>query len=109
MKVTAETKIATRERIIAAASRLFASKGWDGTTTRDIAVAAAYYEDKLATQPRRLYYGGVGVAEDFARWTRMSDAELKVVDLAPRPTTGAATPLGNLSFAGITGALAGAA
>ena len=40
MKVTAETKIATRERIIAAASRLFASKGWDGTTTRDIAVAA---------------------------------------------------------------------
>lgn len=76
---------------------------------RDIAVAAAYYEDKLATQPRRLYYGGVGVAEDFARWTRMSDAELKVVDLAPRPTTGAATPLGNLSFAGITGALAGAA
>jgi hypothetical protein len=39
----------------------------------------------------------------------MSDAELKVVDLAPRPTTGAATPLGNLSFAGITGALAGAA
>jgi len=75
---------------------------------RDIAVAAAYYEDKLATQPRRLYYGGVGLAEDFARWTRMSDAELKVVDLAPRPTTGAATPLGNLSFAGITGALAGA-
>jgi hypothetical protein len=50
----------------------------------------------------------VGLAEDFARWTRMSDAELKVVDLAPRPTTGAATPLGNLSFAGITGALAGA-
>jgi type IV pilus assembly protein PilM len=76
---------------------------------RDIAVAAAYYEDKLATRARHLYYGGVGGAEDFARWIRLSDGELTVVDLAQRPTTGAATPLGKLSFAGIIGALAGAA
>lgn len=40
MRVTAETKIATRERIVSAASRLFAKNGWAGTTTRDIAVAA---------------------------------------------------------------------
>ena len=76
---------------------------------RDIAVAAAYYEDKLATRPRRLYYGGVGGAEDFARWIRLTEGELTVVELAQRPTTGAATPLGKLSFAGIIGALAGAA
>ncbi|MGO9435188.1 MAG: hypothetical protein ACLPH3_04060 [Terracidiphilus sp.] len=76
---------------------------------RDIAVAAAYYEDKLATRPRHLYYGGVGGADDFARWVRLSDAELTVVELAPRPSTGAATPLGKLSFAGIIGALAGVA
>jgi hypothetical protein len=33
-----------------------------------------------------------------------------VTDIAPRPETGAATPLGNLlSLAGVVGALAGAA
>jgi type IV pilus assembly protein PilM len=76
---------------------------------RDIAVAAAYYEDKLAARPRRLYYGGVGGAEDFARWVRLTDSEMAVVELASRPLTGAATPLGRLSFGGIIGALAGAA
>jgi type IV pilus assembly protein PilM len=76
---------------------------------RDIAVAAAYYEDKLASRPRRLYYGGVGGAEDFARWIRLTDSEMAVVELASRPSTGAATPLGKLSFGGIIGALAGAA
>ena len=65
---------------------------------RDIAVAAAYYEDKLATRARHLYYGGVGGAEDFARWIRLSDGELTVVDLAQRPTTGAATPRQTWAF-----------
>ncbi|MGB7985815.1 MAG: hypothetical protein WCF54_11680, partial [Terracidiphilus sp.] len=79
---------------------------------RGIAVAAAYYEDKLGTRPKLLYYAGIGAggnssAEDFARW--IDDAELTVADLAPRPETGAATPLGNLmSLAGVVGALAGA-
>jgi type IV pilus assembly protein PilM len=76
---------------------------------RDIAVAAAYYEDKLASRPRRLHYGGVGGAEEFANWLRVNDPELSVVDLAPRPSTAAVSPLGKLSLAGITGALAGAA
>ena len=79
---------------------------------RGIAVAAAYFEDKLGARPQLLYYAGIGVggnssAEDFARW--IDDPELTVADLAPLPETGAATPLGNLmSLAGVVGALAGA-
>ena len=86
---------------------------------RGIAVAAAYFEDKLGVRPRLLYYAGIGAggnstAEDFARWIfspgSPSDPGLTVVDLAPRPETGAATPLGNLlTLAGVSGALAGAA
>ncbi len=79
---------------------------------RGIAVAAAYYEDKMGMRPQLLYYAGIGAggdgsAEDFAHW--IDDPELTVADLAPRPETGAATPLGNLmSLAGVVGALAGA-
>jgi type IV pilus assembly protein PilM len=78
---------------------------------RGVSVAAAYYEDKLGARPRLLYYAGIGAggnsaAEDFARW--INDPEMTIVDLAPRPETGAATPLGNLvTLAGVTGALAG--
>ena len=82
---------------------------------RGIAVAAAYYEDRIGERPRVLHFAGIGigargdnVAEEFARW--IDDPELTVTDLAPRPETGAATPLGNLvSLAGVVGALAGAA
>jgi type IV pilus assembly protein PilM len=79
---------------------------------RGVSVAAAYYEDKLGARPRLLYYAGIGAggnsaAEDFARW--INDPEMTIIDLAPRPETGAATPLGNLvTLAGVTGALAGA-
>jgi type IV pilus assembly protein PilM len=76
---------------------------------KDIAVAAAYFEDKLSTGARRLYYGGIGSAEEFGRWIRTNGLELNVVDLVERPTTGVATSLGRLSLASITGALAGAA
>ena len=74
---------------------------------RDIAVAAAYFEDKLATRPRWLHYAGSGTADDFARW--INDPEMSVVDLSPHPDTAATTALGNLSLAGIAGALAGVA
>ncbi|MGD0095752.1 MAG: hypothetical protein ABSB60_04615 [Terracidiphilus sp.] len=80
---------------------------------RGIAVAAAYYEDKLGARPQTLHYAGIGAggtstAEEFARW--IGGLELTVTDLAPHPETGAATPLGNqVSLAGIVGALAGAA
>lgn len=40
MRVTAETKAATRRKILDAARRLFAEGGYEGTTTRDIARAA---------------------------------------------------------------------
>jgi type IV pilus assembly protein PilM len=78
---------------------------------RGVSVAAAYYEDRLGAPPRFLYYAGIGAggnsaAEDFARW--IDNPEMTVVDLAPRPETGAATPLGNfVTLAGVTGALAG--
>lgn len=44
MRVTAETKAATRQQILDAAQTLFADKGFEATTTRDIAQAA-----KIAT------------------------------------------------------------
>ena len=40
MRITAEARNATRERIIKVAAKLFAKKGWDHTTTRGIAAAA---------------------------------------------------------------------
>jgi AcrR family transcriptional regulator len=40
MRVTAETKAATRRQILQVSRRLFAEKGFDSTTTRDIALAA---------------------------------------------------------------------
>lgn len=40
MRVTAQTKTATRKRILQTARRLFADNGYDATTTRDIAHAA---------------------------------------------------------------------
>ena len=40
MRVSAQTKAATRERILHVAKRLMAEKGYEATTTRDIADAA---------------------------------------------------------------------
>ena len=74
---------------------------------RSVAVAAAYYEDKVSVLPRELYFAGNGTAAEFERW--FGTSELKIIDLAPRPSTGAATSLSNMSIAGLSGALAGAA
>jgi type IV pilus assembly protein PilM len=78
---------------------------------RGIAVAAAYYEDKLGSRPRKMYLSfkyasgdGDGGVEAFSRW--IDDPALSVVDLVPRPETGAATSLRNASIAGVSGALA---
>jgi type IV pilus assembly protein PilM len=79
---------------------------------RGIAVAAAYYEDKLGSRARRLYLshqssagnGSNGELEAFARW--IDDPELTVLELAPRPEAGAVTSLGGASIAGVAGALA---
>jgi type IV pilus assembly protein PilM len=72
---------------------------------RGIAVAAAYFEDKLQVKPQQVYFAGVGRAQDFGR--SIGDPELTITDLAPMPETGAATALGELSIAGVAGALAG--
>jgi type IV pilus assembly protein PilM len=73
---------------------------------RNIAVAAAYYEDKLLARPRQLHYAGSAKAEEFSRI--LADHELSVVDMVPTTGLGATTALGPVSLAGIAGALAGA-
>jgi AcrR family transcriptional regulator len=40
MRITAEAKIATGQRILEAAARLLTAAGWENTTTREIAAAA---------------------------------------------------------------------
>lgn len=74
---------------------------------RSVAVAAAYYEDKLGAPARRLNYTGAVDVSEFAR--AVGDTDLDVVEIAPAPATGAVTPLGPVGFAGVTGALAGVA
>lgn len=71
---------------------------------RGLAVASAYYEDRLQVRPRRIYYAGNSSAGEFAVW--LDDPELEVVDLVPRPESGVLTPLGTASTAAVAGALA---
>jgi type IV pilus assembly protein PilM len=73
---------------------------------RSIAVAAAYYEDKLVGRPRQIHYAGIQKADEFARL--VADPELAIVDMVPTTGLGATTALGPMSIAGIAGALAGA-
>jgi len=74
---------------------------------RGIAVAAAFFEDKLGVRPRRLHFAGASTAQEFSRW--INDPEFAVDEISSHPETGAITPLANISVAGIAGALAGAA
>ena len=78
----------------------------DAEIQRGIAVASAYFEDKLGTRPRRLYYAGIQDIAEFA--ASIGDPELSVVEWASRPAEGAMTTLPQTSFAGVAGALAGA-
>jgi type IV pilus assembly protein PilM len=71
---------------------------------RGVAVAAAYFEDKLQAPPSRLLYSGDGNAQGFAQW--IDNPDLAVDDLAPRPEVGIMTALGDLNIAAVTGALA---
>lgn len=70
---------------------------------RGIAVAAAYFEDKLHARPTRLHYGGNEPLADFTAW--IGDPDLEVVDFVPRPATGLTTSFGVASLAGVAGAL----
>lgn len=73
---------------------------------RSVAVAAAYYEDKVSVLPKELYFAGNGTAAEFEKW--FGTSELRIIDLSPQPESGMATSLSNMSTAGLTGALAGA-
>ena len=70
---------------------------------RDIAVAIAYFEDRLSVRPHRLHYAGPSTAQEFQHIVRESGCE--VVELVkPLPSRiSAAAPC----LAGVTGALAG--
>jgi type IV pilus assembly protein PilM len=74
---------------------------------RSVAVAAAYFEDKLGAPPRHLHYAGAVPTADFAR--AIAESNLDVVELAPLPNTGATTAAGPIGFAGVAGALSGVA
>jgi type IV pilus assembly protein PilM len=73
---------------------------------RGIAVAAAYFEDKLGGRPSRLLYAGSDGSAAFAKL--IAGQWLAVEPWCERPETGAVTTLGTTSIAGVTGALAGA-
>jgi type IV pilus assembly protein PilM len=73
---------------------------------RGIAVAAAYFEDRLGAPPTSIYYSGSYSTKVFT--SLMGNRELNVVDLVPRPEVGAATSLGETSIAAVAGALVGA-
>ena len=72
---------------------------------QSIAVAAAYYEDKLGMRPRRIFYAGIQSPDEFA--LAIGDPSLAVEEWVPRPGEGAVTALPQISFAGVDGALAG--
>lgn len=74
---------------------------------RNVAVAAAYFEDKTGSRPRHLHYAGAVPVLEFTR--AVSDGEFEVVEIAPVPAAGALTSAGPLGFAGVAGALAGVA
>ena len=73
---------------------------------RDVAVAAAYFEDRVVTRPECLRYSGTSTATEFAGSLALPG--LSVVDLAPRHADTTSIPLESTSIAGVTGALAGA-
>lgn len=74
MRVTEETKAATRQRILEVARERFAREGFDETTTRDIASAAQigvgtlfnYFATKEAIVENLVSEAYAGVAEKFA-------------------------------------------
>ena len=74
MRVTAETKAATRQRILEVAQEQFARNGFDATTTRDIAAEARiavgtlfnYFPTKEAIVESLVSEAYAGVAEKFA-------------------------------------------
>ena len=76
-----------------------------GEVQRSIAVAGAFFEDKLQVRPHRVLYSGVLSARDFAEL--VDDPAIAVGDLVARPEVGMASAMGQHSVAAVTGALVG--
>ena len=74
---------------------------------RGIAVAAAYYEDRMTVAPPHVHYAGSVDAARFAE--AIAASGLGVTEIAPTPTTGVLTTMGPVAFAPVAGSLAGAA
>lgn len=69
---------------------------------RSVAVAAAYFEDKLNAPPREVHYAGAIDAREFSR--AIADAQLTVLEVAPASSAGTSS-LGPIGYAGVMGAL----
>jgi type IV pilus assembly protein PilM len=81
-----------------------------GEIQRDLAVAVAYYEDRLGKSPTKLHFAGHGGTHRFAEWIGEPDAilaNMTLVDISPTPEVGASTSLGTASMAAVQGALVG--
>ena len=76
-----------------------------GEIQRAIAVAGAFYEDKLHFKAHRVLYSGVLPVREFT--DLLDDAELAVGEAVPQPETGMVSAMKNASVAAVTGALAG--
>jgi type IV pilus assembly protein PilM len=79
--------------------------GYRMEVQRSIAVAGAFFEDKLQVRPHRVLYSGVLSAREFAEL--LDDPALAVGEAVPRRDTGMATAMGQASIAAVTGALVG--
>jgi type IV pilus assembly protein PilM len=73
---------------------------------RSVAVAAAFFEDRLQFRPHRLVYSGNLPAREFAEL--LDDPAMAVGEAVARPEIGMTSAMGFHSIAGVTGALAGA-
>lgn len=73
---------------------------------RGVAVAMAYFEDKIGAPATRIHVTGSASAEEFAQMLALP--ELEIAELVEHPSTGAATALGTASLAAATGAMKGA-
>ncbi len=72
---------------------------------RAVAVAAAFYEDKLQARPHRLFHSGLMSADEFA--DLIDDPALSVGETVVKTVLGLSSAVGRHSVAGVTGALAG--
>lgn len=72
---------------------------------RAVAVASAFYEDKLQARPHRIFHSGMLSAVEFAEL--LDDPALSVSETVVKTGLGLSAAVGRHSIAGVTGALAG--